>query len=300
MDTNSNNRNDRAGNVSNSPRPAIPNSSKAPIPNATRPTMSKATRPVMPKSVHDSSRPNIRELSAEDKLKKGLKNISYTSNTNFNSNLNNMETRSSSPVINKLNNSNNDPSRRKVGGVVLDIETIKDATKQKIQNQSKRNSVIIVILCSLLIISFIYLAIAVVSYKGSKHEPNCRYLITGDVEAEWIVEGRNQTEFSLKKGLSSNMVYLLDSSINIKTTSTVLLNIEIKVLLNDEPIMIAGLQDMNKSLTRVENSNKFMYENTITGGGIIYLFEGIDFSDAPSNLTSENITIEIIASIEKV
>ena len=38
---------------------------------------------------------------------------------------------------------------------------------------------------------------------------------------------------------------------------------------------------------------------TVVENEIIYLFRGIDFSDAPASLTSENIDIEVIAHINK-
>ena len=87
-------------------------------------------------------------ISAEEKLRKSLKNLSYTSGgaTNI----------SSSPTT-KASTAKKD-TRKKVGGVVLDVETIQDATKQKLETRGKRNNVFILILVLLLVISLIYLA----------------------------------------------------------------------------------------------------------------------------------------------
>lgn len=244
-----------------------------------------------------SNSPKLKGLSAEEKLERSLKNLSHTSSTSTNTRLNNYASNSYKKT---KSTSTRGTSRKKVGGVVLDVETIQDANKQKFETKTKRNNVVILILSLLLVASLIYLALAILNYRNSKREPNCQYLVHGDAEAEWIVEGKNDTKFTLRQGLATNMVYLLNSSINIKTTQTVMLSIEINVLIEDEPYMIWGLYEGNSNLIRVENSNEFVYETTIAGGGTIALFKGIDFSEAPDSLSSENVKIEIIANINIV
>ena len=96
------------------------------------------------------------------------------------------------------------------------------------------------------------------------------------------------------------MMYLLESSIKIETDEQVLLSIEIKALVNGEEILIAGLDRSNENLIRIDNTNKFVYQGNIVGGETIYLFAGFDFSDAPNDLTSDNVSIHVTAYVEKI
>lgn len=239
-----------------------------------------------------SSSPN--RLSAEDRLKKSMKSLSHTSGGFGGGEL------SKSGLGTKSYSAKADPTRKKVGGVVLDIETIEDATKQKFETRGRRNNVIILILSLLLVVSIVFLIIAVIGYKNSKKPPNCIYKVDGDASAEWIIQGNKKTKFTLRSGLAPDTVYLVKSVIDINTENSVVLTIELEVLLEGEPILIAGLQDAHQNLVRVENTNKFIYQGTITGGGKILLFEGIDFSEAPGNLTSENVKINITANVNKI
>jgi len=240
-----------------------------------------------------SNRPPMRP-SAEDRFNKSFKNLAYTSGGGGGA----LNMASSSSSQGKHNAHSHTPSRKKVGGVVLDMETIQDANKQRLEKSNKRNNVIIVVLSMCLVVSLVYLAIAILGFNNSKREPNCMYSVVGGGKAEWIIEGENDTEFVLRQGLARDHIYLLESSLKIKTTETVTLSIEINVLLDGEPILIAGLQDKNSNLIRVANTNQFVYQATITGGGTIHLFKGIDFSEAPNNLTSDNVVIEVIANVE--
>ena len=188
--------------------------------------------------------------------------------------------------------------RKKVGGVVLDLETIQEANNQKFDTRTKRNNIVILILSLLLIVSVVYLIISIVNFKNSKLEPNCKFVIAGDAKAYWVVEGnRENTNFRLGEGLESGLAYVMRSEIQIDTTASVMLTIELVIKLNDEPILIYGLHDGNENLVRVENTNKYIYQATITGGGRIHLFDGLDFSEAPDNLNSNNIQIEVKADV---
>ena len=242
-----------------------------------------------------SSSPNLgTRLSAEDKLKKSMKNLSYTSGGFGSGELNRstLNTRSTKQAV--------DPSRKKVGGVILDLETIEDATKQKFETRGKRNNIIIFILSLALVVSIVFLIIAILSYKNSKKPPNCIYTVAGDADARWIVQGNTKTKFHLKNGLAPDTIYLVSSAIDIQTTESVVLTVEIEVLLEGKPISIFGLQDAHENLIRVEGTNQYVYQGTITGGGKIALFEGIDFSEAPGELRSDNIKINITANVNKI
>jgi len=234
---------------------------------------------------------NLR-MSAEDKLKRSEKTLSHASGG-----MGGVGTKS---PLSSMSKSSSKVERKKVGGVVLDLETIEDATKQKFETRGRRNNVIILILSLMLVTSIIYLAIAVIGYKNSKKPANCIYKVEGDAKAEWIVQGGSKTEFRISQGLSADTIYLLNSTLNIKTEETVIITIEVQVLLEDEPILIAGLQEANNNLIRVEHTNKFVYQGTITGGGKVLMFRGIDFSEAPGKLNSDNVEIKVIAVINKI
>lgn len=263
------------GNTSTSPRPAG---------TPARPTSPNSTRPISSGATARSSTP----MSAEDKLKRSMKGLSYTGSG------------SSGLGANAEAEKSKADARKKVGGVVLDMETIQDANKQKLQTKGRRNGVIILVLSLLLVASLVYLAVAIMNFYNSKKAPNCKYVVQGTADAHWIVEGGEKTEFVLRSGLKRDMIYVLDSQLEISTVESVSLSIEVKVLLEGEAILIEGLQEYNENLVRVAKTNKYVYQTSITGGGTIELFKGIDFSNAPNNLSSDNIEIEVIAYVDIV
>ncbi|MBQ8522501.1 MAG: hypothetical protein IJ458_02415 [Clostridia bacterium] len=230
-------------------------------------------------------------MSAEEKLKKSMRGLSHMGGSSG------LNLDSSSRVDTKTKSSSS--SRKKVGGVVLDLETIQDATKQKLQTKGRRNNVIILVLGLLLVVSLVYLAIAIVGYYNSKKDPNCKYSIQGDVDAKWIIDGQSKTQFLIPDNLGADTVYVIDSRLEINTTAELTLVIEIKALFNGKEILIGGLQEAD-NFERESKTNLFKYNGTIVGGGTIEVFKGIDFRDVDPNLNGEDVTIEVIAHFERV
>lgn len=241
---------------------------------------------------------SLGRMSAEEKLKKSLKNLSYTSGGSTNI--------SSTPT--KTSTYGKKEERKKVGGVVLDVETIQGATKQKLETRGRRNNVFILILVLLLVISLVYLAVTMISYYKGKRDPNCKYTIQGDAgsECSWIIEGAGKTEFIIEEGLGSGLAYELNSVLNVKTIHSVSITIEIIVLLEDKPISVDIYYSGSnpETFTKLEDNttkNIFVYNaTTFSGGGKLHIFDGIDFTDAPLNLSSTNITIQVIANVNIV
>lgn len=232
-------------------------------------------------------------MSAEEKLKKSMKGLSHLGGGgSMGLNAGADETKSKKSSTNE---------RKKVGGVVLDMDTIKDANKQKFETKGRRNNVIILVLSLLLVVALVYLAIAVVGYMNSKKDYNCRYKVEGTASASWVVEGGTKTNFTVADGLKRDMVFLIDSKLNIDTVESVALTIEINITHNGSPVIIYDLHEGNEKLTRPDkNSNKFVYQGSITGGGIIKMFGGLNFSNAPYTLNSNNVDIEIVATVNKI
>ena len=245
-----------------------------------------------------SSRFQTSSSSAEDRINKRLKSMGSGMGSGLSANTTRLN-------LNKDTTSNSS-TRKKVGGVVLDIEAIEDATRQRFDTKGKRNNVIILVLSLLLAVSLVYLAIAIIGYNKSKKVPNCIYKLNSQVSAKWIVEGGGDTEIVVKEGLAPDMIYLLNSSLEINDASSVSLTLEIRVWLEGNEITISGLHLPNDNLVRVQNSNstdkhiKYAYQGSITGGGKIEMFKGLDFSDTPGNLNSNNVKIEVIANIQKI
>lgn len=251
----------------------------------------------------NANRPNTRsgnvsnspnKMSAEEKLKRSIKNLSYTSGGTGSMDLGSTAKSAKS----SMTTASNDTTRRKVGGVVLDVDTIQDATKQQLQTKTKRNNVIILVLGLLLVVSLVYLAITIAGYFNAKKSPNCHYKVMGSASASWELRESDKMDFVIAPGLEPNMLYEVTSTLNIKTTSTVTLTIEVKASVDGQSILIAGLSGAHDKLVRIsDDENKFVYDGSITGGGKFLMFTGIDFTDAPDNLTSDNITLEIIAHV---
>ena len=232
-------------------------------------------------------------ISAEEKLKKSMKGLSHMGggvSAGLSSTIG--ETKSKKSSANE---------RKKVGGVVLDMDTIKDANKQKFETKGRSNNVIILVLSLFLVVAIVYLAIAVMGYISAKKSYNCKYRVEGTASATWVVEGVTKTNFKIAEGLSRDMVYVIDSHLKIETTERVAITIEINVMHNGSNVIIYGLHEGNEKLVRVdEYSNKFVYQDYVTGGGTIKMFGGLNFSEAPYTLNSNNITIEIVATVNKV
>ncbi|MBQ3502186.1 MAG: hypothetical protein IJA72_00780 [Clostridia bacterium] len=255
-------------------------------------------KPTKAGDVSDSLKKTSTRASAEEKLKKSLKNLSYTSGTSGGS---------TASTTSRSSSTTKKDDRKKVGGVVLDVETIQDATKQKFETKGRRKNVIILILVLALVVSLVFVAISVLNYQKSKKAPNLKYTIQGDAGSlcSWVVGEGSQTKFVLKEGLSTGMAYMLTSSLDVKTPLSVNITIEIIALLDGTPIQVALSYegDNTETFTKVDDETKniFTYNGTThSGGGKLKVFDGIDFTDAPYNLTSENIEIEVIAKVEFV
>ncbi|MBO5910258.1 MAG: hypothetical protein J6Q15_01980, partial [Clostridia bacterium] len=218
------------------------------------------------KTTNRTKRPASSPMSAEEKLKRSMKGLSYTGSSATGSKLSaesNTKTQKAS-------------SRKKVGGVVLDLDTIQDANKQKLETKGRRNNVIILVLSLLLVVSLVYLVIAIMNYNSGKKEPNLKYRVEG--EAEWIIEGSKKTDYLLPQGLASDMLYTINSDLKITTNDSVTLVVEIEVLLDGEEVLLAGITGNDEKLVRVADTNRFVYQGTITGGATIEIFDCLDFS----------------------
>lgn len=227
--------------------------------------------------------------SNKEKLEKSLKGLSFAGSGVGSTKIDTSK---------DLNTASNTKDRKKVGGVVLDMETIQDASQQKLSGKgNRRNNVIIIVLSLLLIISLVYLAIAIAQYNQSKKEPNCRYDIVSDVDARWMIDGRTNTKFVVGNGLEADTILTLQSELQINTLERVDILLKLDVKIDGENFIIAGLDGINDNLIRVEGKNEWKYRNSYQGGGLLYMFGGIDFSGAPSKLNSKNVSIKVTATI---
>ncbi len=275
MDNNS--LNNRVGNSStNRPvrptRPAGSPTGTRPVGTATRPT-SQASSPI----------------SAEDKLRKSMKGLSYTGSSSSGSRT--LNTKQSMDATNQS-------ARKKVGGIVLDVETIQQTHNKGFETKGRRNNVIILILAILLVVSLVYLVVTVLNYINSKKDPNCKYRVQG--EATWIIDGKTKTDFRVHNDLESNTIYLLNSQLRIDTNDEVEVIIEINVLFEGNQIFIAGLDNPHDKLVRVKDTNRFRLTENIVGGGTHTMFEGIDFTDTPIGINADDVVIEVVAQVKKV
>ena len=227
--------------------------------------------------------------SNKEKLEKSIKGLSFAGGGMGNTKLDS---------ITDLNISTDAKDRKKVGGVVLDMETIQDANQQKLANKGNgRNNVIIVVLSLLLVLSLVYLAVAIAQYKQGKKVPNCYYEITSEVDARWMIDGRTNTKFVVGSGLESGTILTLQSELQINTLDKVDITLSLEVTIDGEEFIIAGLDGINDNLIRVEGKNQWKFRDGHEGGGLLYLFGGIDFSDAPMSLNSSNVYIKVTAIV---
>ena len=229
-------------------------------------------------------------MSVEERMRQSMKGISQMGGVSSGEGVLSGGTNSSYSSAKKDNKDDND--RKKVGGVVLDMDLMEGAQRQTFDTKGRRNNVIIVVLSLMLVASIAFLFMAINEYKKGSRKPNLIYTMEG--EAEWIVMGNsNMTEIVLADGLYRDMVYLIDSDIKVNTTKSVSIRIEIEVLLEGAPLLINDLDFQAHEWERTEGTNIFTYYQSVVGGGMVEVFEGIDFSYAPYNLNSNNVVITV-------
>jgi len=229
--------------------------------------------------------------SNKDKLEKSLKGLSFAGSGIGNTKIDTSK---------DLNLDTGAKDRKKVGGVVLDMDTINDANQQKLSAKgNRRNNVIIIVLSLLLVLSLVYLAIAFAQYNQSKKEPNCRYNIVSDVDARWLIDGKTNTKFVIGNGLESGKILNLKSELQINTLDKVGIMLTVEVKIDGQDYVVAGLDGINDNLIRYDGTNTWEYRGGLEGGGLVYLFGGIDFNDAPVKLNSKNVSIKVEAIVYK-
>ena len=231
----------------------------------------------------------INRPSASERFERGSRSLSH------------MNGGSTGTKLYRINRSNQtDTMRRQVGGVVLDTELIQDATNQKLNSaKSKQKTAVIVVLSVLLALSLVYLVFAIAGYTKQSKVANCKYYLTSEISAYWMVDNNNETEFTVREGLSSGKVYEIESILVIGSEEKVDIRITITATLDGKEIFISGLSEAVDNLVRVDGKNTWVYVGGHQGSGEVYLFKGIDFFGAPNNLTSDNVSITVHAEITK-
>lgn len=238
------------------------------------------------------SRPNLYSInrpSSSEKFERGSRTLSHISGG------------SSGAKLYRIDRPSQDDSRRKVGGIVLDTDIIQDANQQKLADTTnKRKTVTIVILSMLLALSLVYLVVAVAGYTRRGVEPNCRYHLSSEVDAYWLVENNTQTEFSVREGLANDRIYEIESLLVVNSDDKINIKISITATMDGNEIFIAGLYESADNMVRVEGKNAWVYVGGHQGAGQVHLFKGIDFFGSPAGLNSKNVDINIYAEITKV
>lgn len=232
--------------------------------------------------------PNLSRRSASQRFERGSRSLSHINGGTSNK-------------LYRINRDNQgDMLRRQVGGVILDEDLIQDVNQQKLTaTKSKQKTAAIVILSVLLVLSLLYLAFAIAGYSKNGKSNNCKYYITSDVSAHWVLDNNTETEFVLREGLASGKIYEIESILFIDSNEKVNIKITISAILNGREIFISGLEESADNLVRVDSKNSWVYVGGHQGFGEVYLFKGIDFFGAPENLTSDNVTITVHAEITK-
>ena len=274
--------------VAGAQRPTNGNPINNQRPIGMNPTGMRHTTPTAPNAQQRSTGFDTNRLSAGEKFERGSRSISHMSGG------------TPGAKLYRINRTNQDDlMRRKVGGIVLDAEIIDDAKQLKLaDNKNKQKTAVIIVLSMLLALSLVYLAVAIVGYVRSGVEANCRYYISGNVPARWVIDSNEETEFAVREGLTSGSIYKLESILVIGTVDKVDIKITVTAKINEQEIFIAGLDGAN-NIIRVEGENTWIYAGGHRGGGEVCMFEGIDFYGAPESLSSQNISIIVNAEITK-
>lgn len=226
--------------------------------------------------------------SASERFERGSQNLAH------------MNIGATGTKLYRVNRSPQEESmRKKIGGFILDDDLVKNANNRRLNNKSNQKTVAIVILSVMLALSLIYLAFAIAVFYKKDKKPNCKYYISSDVSAYWMVDNSDETEFVIKDGLTSGKIYLIKSSLIIDSVDKVNIKITISAILDGVEISIAGLDGAPANLIR-GNGNVWTYEGGHQGAGEVHMFNGIDFFGAPENLNSNNVTITVRAEIKKV
>ena len=277
--SNLNNRPNGVNSVSNAPR--IPGN----MPQ--RPNYPAKASNITPRQVNNTNLYQANRQTASERFERGSKSLAH---------MNGGTTGTELYKANRL--PQEEVLRKQVGGVILDENLIKNANSHNLNNKSNQKTTIIVILSIMLVLSLMYLTFAIVGYFKNNKKANCKYHLTSDVDAHWMIDNDTETEFVISNGLATGKIYEIKSTLIIDSDDKVNIKITISVMLDGKEISIAGLDGESANLIR-ESENEWSYIGGYQGVGELHLFNGIDFSGAPQNINSNNITIDIHAIITR-
>lgn len=202
------------------------------------------------------------------------------------------ETKQSAPKEKKVKD------RLKSDNVTMeDLETINENNLKKYRSRSMRNKVVIVSLAILLLAA---IATIIVILNIKRLQNNCVLNVRGNVDAEFIVDGKKLNKFRSPVGIQGNRVYMIDTDIKINSTGTFNVYFTIEAYRANELMQNTFAYSFNHDLFYQQSNGKYTCIAPITGGQTINLFEGIVLDDAyADSLTTENFRLEVNIYFER-
>lgn len=179
-----------------------------------------------------------------------------------------------------------------------DLETINENNLKKYRTRSMRNKFVIAVLAILLLAS-ITTIIVILNIKRLQN--NCVLNVRGNVDAEFIVDGKKLNKFRTPMGIQGNRVYMIDTDIKINSTGSFNVYFTIEAYRAGELMQNTFGYSINHDLFYQQDNGKYTCLAPISGGQTIDLFDGVVLDDAyADSLTTENFRLEVNIYFERV
>ncbi len=182
-----------------------------------------------------------------------------------------------------------------------DLEKLNEEKIQSHSFRSTRNKVIIVMLVVLILISVIGVALYAMTLKS---DANCFLYMNkkGNVNASFIVEKQQITEFRTPNGLTGNRTFEVDINLKISSGGDYKISFYYECYLGDELMQNILPYEPNREMFRKNNStNTFESIGTIKGYQTIDIMEGVAIDARYVNrVNPNNFKFKLYLTIEKV
>lgn len=192
--------------------------------------------------------------------------------------------------------------RKKLAKDSIDLSDLEKLNEENIKShtfRNKRNQVIIVILSILLAIAITFIVIFMVM---SKVENNCFLYTHGNVQASYIVEGTELTEFRSPANIQGDCVFEVDVDLKIETAGEYEVKFSVVCYYKDQILKNVVVYEPNTTTSGFTYKNDGYYhsKSTIQGGTTIRLCQGIALNEFDVDLDADDFKLEFHTHIQEV
>jgi len=179
-----------------------------------------------------------------------------------------------------------------------DLEKLNEESFKTFRYKSKRNKVIIALLSVLLVIS---IATIVTLFVVSKLKTNCNFYIHGDVDAQFIINGKEMKEFRAPSNLQGNRVFNFDVELRIHSGGSYKIKIIAKCYQKGVLMSNTLIYKHNLDLFYDGGDGYCYSKDAINGNQTIFICEGVILDYVyEDTLNVDNFKLDFHVYLEKV